>query len=236
MNGFRILGCLAVLLFSAFTAAPAMAGSRTLKVVTVPGKGVGVAGTGWGRGRVVVSLQTGPWVLAVSVQPDARGRFTIAAVGANLCARVLFRAFDARGREKEAHGPPLGCASPADYPRPRLQIVSGRHVAAPTVHIIGTHPASVRLHVGDVLYLWEPGTTTPFFSPQLSDASGILQLVAQGQTRAKTCSESNCAAGFYWKWLAVATGGTSITLSAACREATPPCMLPDFLIRVDIAP
>jgi hypothetical protein len=236
MNRFRILSCLAVLLFSALSAAPAVAGSRTLRVVTIPGKGVGVAGTGWGQGRVVVSLQTGPWVLAVSVQPNARGRFSIAAIGANLCARVLFRAFDAHRHGKSAKGPPLGCASPADYPRPHLVVVSGRRVAPPSVRVVGTHPASVTLHVGDVLYLWEPGTTTAFFSPQLADSLGILQLIAQGQTPAKTCAEADCAAGFYWKWLAVGTGETSITLSAACREAKPPCMVPDFLIRIHILP
>lgn len=234
MNYLRALCCLALLLISAVTAAPASASNRTLSLVSLPGKAVAVHGTGWGRGRLVVSLQTGPWVLAVSLRPTAAGTFTVAAPGANLCAGVEFGTYDIHGHAKSVHGPPLGCASPADYPRPRLQVTSGTHAASPTVRIIAAHPASVTLHIGDVLYLWEPGTTAPFFNPRLSGTPAVLQLVAQGQTPAKTCAESDCAAGFYWKWLAVQTGDSDIDLSAACRQSKPPCMLPDFLIRVHV--
>ncbi len=236
MKYVRTLCCLAVLLFSAVTAAPVSAATRSLSLVSLAGKGVGVHGAGWGHGRVVLSLQTGPWVLAVSLRPTATGTFTVTAPGVNLCAGVVLVAHDTHGHGKKVHGPPLGCASPADYPRPRLQVTLGKRVASPTVRILDAHPASITLHVGDVLYLWEPGTTAPFFSPRESGTPGVLQLIAQGQTTAKPCAEAECAAGFYWKWLAVKTGDSGIELSAACRQSKPPCMLPDFVIRVQVVP
>lgn len=244
MKYIRLLSCLVVLLLLAMDVAPARAGSRTLTVVPVTGKGIGVQGSGWGVGRVVVSLQTRQWISSVSLRPNPAGTFVVAAVGANLCAGVLFRAYDGHGHAKAARpaGPALGCATPADYPRPRLEILSGRKVTAPTVRAIAGHPASVTLHRGDVLYLWEPGTTAPFMSPRLEGSPSplatpaLLVLIAQGQTRSKTCAAADCAAGFYWKWLAVGIGDTGIVLSAACRQSKPPCMVPDFLIPVHIVP
>lgn len=239
MSLFRVIALATVLLASA--AAPALAGSSpTLKVVTLRSGGVGVEGRGWRQRSVTVTLYTGQWLVGLSVQPNASGRFRLAAVGANLCARVLFRAYDAHGHAKQARGPELGCASPANYPRPTLRAIVGHAVTLQTVRILATHPASITLHLGDELYLWEPGTTVPAFSPTLQEAPAPvatvvrLVLVDQGQTPARACAQVDCAAGFYWRFLAAATGDTGIVLSAACRQSKPPCMVPDFLITVHI--
>ena len=97
MRSVTIPICLAFLLL---TVPPLPAGAtagRTLKVVTLHSGRPGVQGTGWGQKRVTVSLQTGQWLVAASVRPNARGSFRLAAAGLNLCAGALFRAYDTRG-------------------------------------------------------------------------------------------------------------------------------------------
>lgn len=240
MRTFRLSGFLALLLF-ATAAVPAAAGSgRTLKIVNLRSGGLGVQGIGWGQTRLEVSLITGPWTVGLSIRPNLRGRFRVKAVGANPCAGLLFRAIDTHGHRKTVRGPQLGCNVPADLPRPELHVVVGRAVTPATVKVLASHPGSVTLHVGELLYLWEPGTTVPAWTPRLLDSAGTqtsgrpLQLVDAGQTPPRACPQVDCDAGFYWKWLAVATGDTGITLSAACRASTPPCMVPDFIIRVHV--
>lgn len=242
MKRLTFAGPLAVLLMF-IAAAPAAAGpGRTLKMVTLRSGAPGVEGTGWGHRPVTVSVSEGRWVVGITVQPNDSGTFRLASTSLNLCARPLFRAYDAHGHYRAVAGPPLGCAAPADPPRPRLRAVVGRQVTAPTVQIPASRPTSVTLHRGDILYLWEPGTNAPAWTPSVEqidspNATALpLALVDQGQTAARMCPEVDCAAGFYWKWLAVKTGDTAITLSAACRASKPPCMVPDFIIRVHIIP
>jgi hypothetical protein len=123
-----------------------------------------------------------------------------------------------------------------------LHVIVGRSITPPAVDILNGHPATVTVHIGQVLYLWEPGVTAPTFQAQVvggtgtATASSPLVLIDAGQTAPKDCAQVDCAAGFYWRWLAVRTGDTGIVLSAACRMAKPPCMLPDFVIAVHVVP
>jgi hypothetical protein len=208
-----------------------------MKFVTLHSGGLGVQGTGWGRGTVTLSLQTGPWTVGLTVRPNARGKFRVALQKLNPCAGADIHAYDARGRSVELRRRDLQCPTPAELPRPVLHAVVGKSTAPATVQILAARPASVTLHVGTVLYLWEPGTTAPAFRPQLTgNSSTLLVLVDAGQTAPRACAQVDCAAGFYWKWVAVSAGDAGISLSAACRSSSPPCMLPDYLIRVQIVP
>jgi hypothetical protein len=88
------------------------------------------------------------------------------------------------------------------------------------------------MKLGDRLYLWEAGTTTPLYTPHTD--STYLTLLEQYRTLPRACPQVDCAEGFAWIWVAIRTGTTIIDLSPACRQSQPPCALPDFGVTVHI--
>jgi hypothetical protein len=214
----------------------AHASSRpSLHVVAISGFRIGTVGTGWhAAGPVIVRLQSGPWVVGVQVRPARDGTFEIGVKRVDLCGGVRFRAVDSAGRSANAHGPALLCAPRLNPPRPLLYVLKGMPLSPTTVRVLGpARPAIVRMHVGDSLYLWEPGTDVASFTPSVDPR--YLALIAQERTPPRLCPQVDCALGFAWTWVALRPGVTTIDTSPACRLSTPPCGMPDYGIRVVIS-
>jgi hypothetical protein len=209
---------------------------RSLRTVAVPSFKIGTLGNGWKAGKpVVVSLHAGPWVVGVEVRPTRAGSFRVAARGVDLCGGVWFQAVDTAGHSKIARGPALACPSPQQPSKPTLKVIGGKQVRSTQYRILTPMPpTSVTMHVGDQLYLWEPGSTVPAFTPGVD--RDYLALLASGKTPPQTCAAVNCAEGFEWTWIALRAGDTILDLSPACRLSTPPCGRPDLGIGIHIDP
>lgn len=213
--------------------------TRTLQTVTVPGYRLGVRGTGWGTGRVVLTAQVPSGVVGVELRPASGGSFLVAASNLDLCGGVQFAATDTAGHTGIARGPTLMCPSPLGVPppvlRPVLHVLQGGKIIPRQYRLRGpNHPSSLRMRVGDSLSLWEPGTTAPAFTPRVDGKH--LVLLKHDQSSSQTCTTSGCATGFAWTWVAVAAGQTAIDLSPACRQSRPACGMPDYAITVHIDP
>jgi hypothetical protein len=237
--GFRLLILIAyVLIVSAALGTPAIAQSvaPTLRFVTVQGHQLAVRGEGWRQnGRVAFSVRySGRWTQGRQLRATPSGSFTVAVDNINLCGGSLFMALDFNGRRAALSGPALMCATPLNPPRPIITVVRGTAVRAHQVSVIGfSSRRETTLHVGDVLYFWEAGETAAF-SPTADNH--FLSLIRQGSTPPKMCAQVTCQQGLFWAWVAIRAGSTAINFSAQCRRSTPPCEVPDFLLRVHILP
>jgi hypothetical protein len=212
------------------------AGPPAMRLVAVGGHRIAVHGTGWpARDRMVLSVRYGGGSEGLELGSTARGAFTVAADSIDLCGGVTFVARDSAGHRATVQGPPLKCASRINPPRPVFTVLSGTKLQPHEVRVLGaTGPHDVILHVGDALYLWLGGTATPVFLPKTK--ARYLFPLSMGTTPPRACAQVDCQAGFFWRWIALRPGETGIDLSPACRQTTPPCEIPDLLLRVHIEP
>jgi hypothetical protein len=243
--GISIRRRLAVVLAMLVTAAlalpdatPASAATKpSLRLVVRHGHSVAVAGAGWkARAMVVVTISTGPWVEGLTLRTTAKGTFVAAADPVSFCNRLTWTARDKAGHTVKVKGPALGCASQLDVKKPAVTLLSGSRVAPGQRQTIegGPRADTVSMHVGDTLYVWQPGKAHPDFTANAEPT--YLALLRQGTTAARDCAQVDCAPGFYWEWVALRSGDTVIDLSPACRLTTPPCGRPDYAVRVHIDP
>ena len=236
--GLRLLtliGCVLIVRPTLNTSANAQSVAPTLRFVTVQGHQIAVRGEGWRpSGRVAFSVRySGRWTQGRQLAATSSGSFTVAIDNINLCGGSLFMARDFNGRKVLLAGPALMCATPLNPPRPMITVVRGTVVHAHQVRVIGVSAKrQVTLLVGDILYFWEAGGASAGFTPTADNH--FLYLIRQGQTPPKMCAQVTCQQGFFWTWVAMRAGSTSIDFSAQCRQATPPCEIPDFLLRVHI--
>lgn len=218
----------------------------TLHLAGAAGFRIAVSGDGWApRSRVAFSVRAGPWVEGMALQTTAAGTFRIGIRNTELCGGSSFRARDLRGHSAVVYGPALKCPAPFSPPKPVVTVLLGTRLRIETKHSANRARGTVQeirllapgartetLHLGDALYLWEPGTVRPAF--RASANSRYLELIGQGRTPPRACPQVDCEEGYYWEWIAVTTGTTFIDLSPACRESRPACAIPDFAIRVQI--
>jgi len=205
-----------------------------LRFVIVPGYRLTVAGKDWPHGvRVVLAVHAGPWVQGLQARTSRAGSFRVGITNVDLCGGVTVLAADFAHHKATLRGPALACSSPISPPVPSLTLLQGKQVQPSVTRVLGPNrPASVTLHVGDKLHLWEPGTTRPTFTAHADET--YLSLVGQGKTPPRTCPQIDCGAGYYWDWVAIQAGQAQVDLSPGCRQSRPACGAPDFLIEVVI--
>jgi hypothetical protein len=94
---------------------------------------------------------------------------------------------------------------------------------------------SYTMRVGDILAILVRGTGSPTMSPRWDPT--YFRLVEQWQI-GECPPNASCAypPGSLWRLVALRAGGTAITLSFACRQSRPPCMVPDRAIEIAIRP
>jgi hypothetical protein len=228
--------CLAFAAVLAVVQQPSAAAAAVpgLHFVTVPGYRLTVAGKDWPhRVRIIFALHAGPWVQGLQARTTRNGSFRVGIANVDLCGGVTILAADFAHHKAMLRGPALGCASPITPPVPSLTLLQGKQMQPSVTQMLGLQrPASVTLHIGDRLHLWEPGTTRPSFTAHADET--YLSLVGQGKTPPRTCPQVDCEAGFYWDWVAIRAGEAQIDLSPGCRQSKPACGAPDFLLEVVI--
>lgn len=214
----------------------AASGPPMLHLVAITGHTIGVRGTGWNaRDRIAFAVHYDQWTAGVVVRATRKGRFNVAADTIDLCGGVTFDARDVHGHHAIVHGPPLMCPSRTNPPRPTFTVTSGTGLQPRETRIVGVNgPRTVTVHVGEVVYLWLAGTVQPTFTPTADPKH--LALLSEERTPPRACAQVDCTEGFAWQWMAIRTGDTGIDLSPACRLSTPPCGVPDLLIRVHVQP
>lgn len=232
----RLVVCAMLLLLTVQVTSVQAAGAKpTLRLGHDAQQRLLVSGSGWRpNSRIVFSVHLASLTNGRELRANSRGRFALAITRLSLCSGPVFQARNLAGQSAVLHGPPLGCASPANPPVPSLHLVQGHAVSVQLERILGTIPRTVTLHLGDELYLYESGDTHPGYQPQADDH--FLTVLRQGTTPARACSQPDCAAGFFWQYAAAQVGQTTIDLSPACRSVRPPCMMPDLEIEVNVLP
>lgn len=205
----------------------------TLRIVTVRGYQVGIAGTFQPGVPVAFSLQAGPWTVGREIVPASHGRFLVGIRHLNPCTNPVARATDIHLHVAELRFPAVECLTRPDPSRPVLTVLRGRNSPGRLVVVRGIQPRSVSLRLGDRLQFREGGISAPAFTPS-ADATHLAPLSV---TREGACATwDTCTSGFIYTFVAVHTGETNVDMSAACRQARPPCMMPDFAIHVSITP
>jgi hypothetical protein len=237
-NHVRTLAALGILLAGLATSGNSVQAAGTgptLRFVSSAGYPLAVKGEGWAaHARVVFWVHASTMTEGVELKTNAAGAFAVGIKGLSMCARPAFKARDFATGHAKLLGPPLGCHSPAIVPVPQLRVLTGKQASHVVVKVYGLQPRSVTMHVGDQLYIWEPGSGAASFTPHADGA--YLVLFRVGETPPRMCPQPDCAVGFYWQYTAIKVGTTLVDLSARCRSSTPPCEVPDFAIDVTILP
>jgi hypothetical protein len=176
-------------------------------------------GTGWApKARVTFTLALGPNTYGVELRTTASGTFEVGARKANFCYGSRYWARDLSGNQ--AYGP-IGdpyCAPHATTSR--LVVLQGERIKPKVTRVVGTGGGKTAIIlVGDALYLWEKGTTSPALKPAASDR--FFALIGAGRASSPACRQSSCPAGFFWKWIGMQPGRTAISLTPWC--GTGPC-------------
>lgn len=229
---FCICAGLAVLPF--LTVSPALAATPALRIVQVTGYTIAVEGVGWPhRARISIALHQGAFVRGLELKANRRGSFRVGVTNVNLCSGVIFEAHDLKGHAETARGPALACPIPLNPPVPILKVLRGASTLPDESRLVAvSRPGTTTLRVGDELYLWQPGTRNPLYTPSV-DAS-FLTLIDYGPTPARACIQTACGQGYFWTWIAIHPGDTFLTLSPACRQSKPQCEVPSFEYMVHI--
>ena len=213
-----------------------------LSWTTVAGYRFAVAGSSWGHSsRVTFRLRQGfpghetyP-IEGLELKTTKDGSFVVGISNIDLCNGENFTARDFKGHRVEIIGPIMNCLPSPTPPIPQLNVTTG---AVPDITV--THvdrlwdrkPIVIRL--GDAIYLWEKGVQHPFWIP--SAPSPSLALIGRGLTPPRRCNQVECAAGFFWEWVGMKLGQTSISMDPWCRTERPACGVPSFLLQVRITP
>jgi hypothetical protein len=227
-------------LASAASGRAAQAGLPQLAWATVSGYRFAVAGRYWGSAtKVTFSLRQGfpnheeyP-VEGLVVKTAKDGTFLFGLNNIDLCNGEIFKARDFKGHRAGIIGPVMNCAPNPHPPIPVLTVVRGTMVAISVTHVdrfFGIKPIVIRL--GNALYLWQKGPNHPFWIP--SAPSSSFERIGRGLTPFRRCNQTECAAGFFWEWVAMKVGRTFVSMDTWCRAHRPYCAVPSFQLRVRI--
>jgi hypothetical protein len=209
-----------------------------LKRASAPGYAIAVAGVGWGaNARVTFSLTQGTNVVGLELQTTGAGRLLVGINNIYLCNGETFRARDFNGHHATLDGPALGCKAIKNPPIPQLTVLKGKLLQIKVTYLRDTGSITpVVIRLADAVFLAEPGTIRPSWSPQAPNK--YFELIRQGQTcalgqnsrpcpmtrtMATACVKIACGPTFYWEWVGMKVGDTGIVLNPACY---PKCMWP----------
>lgn len=211
-------------------------GTRSLRIVAVAGYPVGVAGKGWSKNTLLtVSARTGSKKQTMKLKTTSHGTFRVGVSSLSTCDDFTFTA-----RDKKHHLTiqrlPRQCPVQIDSGPPAITVLQGKQMSARQFVIDVTKPLrSETIHLSDVLYLYTPTAAGP--SRLVQSDPTHFQLIDQGTVPAcppnATCP---LPSGVFWRFTATHTGEGIVTISFACRQSKPPCMVPDLALRVTILP
>ncbi len=198
-----------------------------------------VIGKGWvPLARVSVTVRFYGLHATRHLRASRTGAFGIGLEGVHWCRNLTVVSTDTVGHRIVLHGsiPPSSCPPPSAGTKLVLHVLTAKQMQARQITVDATKPnLSVTMHVGDVLYVFDPGAGQP--SVTLTPDESHFRLIEQGKLP-DCLPTASCPfpPGNYWRLVAIAPGDAIVTLSAACRQSKPPCMLPDRALRVTILP
>jgi hypothetical protein len=211
---FFVAFSLGVSLAGGISSPAGAAGQPTIQPVGVPGYMLAAQGSGWpADARVTFTLTLGPKTYGLELRTTKSGMFEVGAKKVDFCHGSLYSARDFSGdRASGPVGDPY-CAPHASTSR--LVVLQGRQIKPKITRLYGTnHSNPTRMLVGDALYLWEKGKTSPAFMPTAPDK--YFSLIGHGQAPSPACTKSACGPGFYWRWIGMKPARTDITLVPWC--------------------
>jgi hypothetical protein len=211
-------------------------GTRSLHIVAVPQQSLGVMGSGWSRSSVLtVSAWTSSPKRTIKLKTTAHGTFLVGISSITACADFTFTAHDAT-HHLTVQRLPRACAVDAGSGPPVITVLQGKQMTARQITIDVSQPLpAATMHVGDVLYLYDPSSQGT--SVLVRGDPDHLRLIDQGAVPA--CPpDANCPtpSGVFWRFTATHSGESIVIVSAACRQSKPPCMVPDRALRIQILP
>jgi hypothetical protein len=193
-----------------------------------------IAGSDWSANQpVTIAVDQTPTVTGLELRTTSAGTFSVGVKNIDLCTHAVVGARDLLGDAVTLPGPALECTSRFPVPVPVLTILSGAALKVAQTHVDGWGPSgSITIRLGDAIYVWEAGKNRPLAEPEIDPS--FFQLNAEGTTDLRACSGAECSAGFYWEYIGVRAGRTTLTLNPSCRKSTPPCEIPSRAIAVRI--
>lgn len=218
----------------------------TLRFVMVQGYQTAVQGRNWPvKRRVTFSLmQTQMGTMRAVVVPrgtvrglelrtTGAGRFEIGVNGVDPCGSASYTARDFRGDLVHLSGGTAArpCKERVSSASPGITVLKGRllNIRVKHVDLPRKKNNAVVIRVADAIYIWESGDKQPGYVPTAPEK--YFELIGQGTTPPRMCPQVECNAGFYWQWVGMRTGTTSITMNPSCR---PSCEIPSYSIPVRI--
>ena len=215
----------------------ARAAQPTLTAVASPDLNLRVAGSGWPtRSRLTITVRFWGAKASRILRSTSGGTLGFAVTNVRWCSRLTITVHDTRSNTVSLLGatPAASCAPV----KPRMKIVirslSPAQMQFMQVVVNAVQPGSLyTLHVSDVVFLYRPGTGGPAILP-VPD-SEHLDSIDQGPLPQDAPPPGwPSPPGWYWRFRATHPGDATLTLSHTCRQSTPPCMLPDRLVRLQI--
>jgi hypothetical protein len=198
-----------------------------------------VVGKGWVPfSRVTVTVRFYGLKVTRTVYTTRTGVFGLGMEGVHWCKNLAIVARDTAGHRVVRHGssPLFSCTPPRSGTKLVLHVLTPKQMQAKQITVDATKLIMPQtMHVGDVLYVYDPGTNQP--SVVLIPDPSHFRLIEQGKV--PDCPpNASCAfpPGFFWRLAATGPGDAIVTLSPVCRQSKPPCMLPDRALRVTILP
>lgn len=224
---------------SAYGQSIAMSRHPTVSSAMSPDLFPRVIGKGWvPLTRLAVTVKFYGLKATRTLHATQRGAFGIGIQGVHWCKNLSVVVRDTAGHRVTLHGsiPVSSCTPPSSGAKLVLHVLTARQMQAKQITVDTTKlTTSEMMHVGDVLYVYAPGTGQP--SVTLIPDANHFRLIEQG-TLPECPPTASCPfpPGFFWRLEATQAGDTIVTLSPACRQSKPPCMLPDRALRVTILP
>jgi hypothetical protein len=231
----------AIVILGAGNAAARQAGATRFSLSRAPSPDASIRfiGRHWRpASRITVSVRYFGITDKKTIRARAQGTFEVKVDGVQWCSGLTVRARDRRGHEAVIHAlnPSRPCTPPPPGSPVVLRVLPVHQMPSHVLTLDTRRPeAHYSMHLGDVLYLYTPGTTVASFLPTVDAA--YLFTVEQGTI--PPCPPGAACRfpqGFFWRFQADRTGATTIDLSPACRRANPPCGAPDRIISIDILP
>jgi hypothetical protein len=169
-----------------------------------------------------------PFVLS----PSTSGLIEVG-FGAVPCGGVRVVARDSLGHRASLSFS-AACAHPGSAFR-YLRLIKGRFLTAGQRRYLDhpDAPTSISLHLGDRLFLWEPGTAPPLFTPS-GGVPNIMLLSRVPYGPWIGCPVQGCPAATTSAYVALIPGEAVIHMTPGCTEG-PGCASSPFDIKVHVA-
>ena len=218
---------------------PSAGGQPMLEQAISPDPFPRVVGTRWPSStRIALTVSFHRRTAHTHLHSTRAGRFGVEIRGVSWCAGLRLAARDAAGHRAElrATSTSSSCSRPTGDMAIVVHVLTVHQMQAKQINLDVSQPVPPRaVHVGDVLYLYQPGDGDPRLL--LLPDQEHFRLIDHGAI-GPCPAAANCPPppGSFWTLAVVQAGDAIVTVSHACRQSTPPCMLPDRAIRIAILP